>query len=1052
LITSTQTILACAAVAIFAQPVLSHEVSTHKRIGTMAAACLRLPGCVQDSVDSRIDVLDLDSQIRWGEVHEDDFFPPSSSTTVSGTLAQLLTANAGRFLFHFFNPFADPAKSGLWSQLRLFVPVVNIGVDLTVDASCPSPAWGLLDAPCNATMAIVGPGLTSSYATTQSNSYRWQVTQKAGLDGQPSFLGVEAFGHVVHLLEDLGSPAHTRNDAHPCAVDQYCSHYEKDNESRIVKTPLGPPLIATAGLTTAQDFFVAMAQYTAERYFSENTVGRYPGPLIKYTDNSPDYMYGDCIPATYLYGHCEDIDGHEVRKVAYKGLLYRASCKTSCDDTLATVDDVIAKEQFDELGPVIAQHVAAFIRFYAPSFKLSSIGAGQAKVVKWLNPATGDGNDLDCVDCKKLYLRGTRLTLEAKPLLNATFIEWTGACSGTNQTITIVLDEDQQCVAKFSSALVSGVYKLVSFDGQAVPTGPIDSQILGILHSEMRLNESLFDSPPDTPLLAHEHMRVLSAQMTGPVEVDNAPAYFYVVEDRSDVPVPFGHARQDQATVMLPPGLVISGRSLFTQRSGVFATLSDDGQTLSVGESVGLGRAHIGTYIRQSQTRTAALEPLNRELTFPATLQGTTQTAQQSIRIINTGADQLIVRQYPFFASSDFVIVSDTCPHAAFQGLAPGGTCELTVAFRPQLTYRTGARTASLTVQTNAGSTSGDNYSDTVFNLTGEATGAPQLTIDPPAVNFLDTPAGTASIPQTLIVRNSGDLRLALFPAELVAMDFGMDAASCLIGFLDPGQTCPITVVFTPQVFEEGFARAASLTIPSNTGSVDGYALRITTVPLRGNAAYARPIANAGPDQNNVSPNTNVIVNGDGSTDPQGLPLSYEWTIVSHPLGSRSVLLDTTKRVARFVPDVDGDYIIELVVRNGFWNSPTDSVTIHVSAAPPPIPPAGAAPQVTGIGELTISGVWTLRFFGGDDDEEFWVKVGNDPEIQWEEDETPGRVLQLDFRSGPGLVRFAEDRDGDGLRPLTVEALSDGRYLLHLRDDDPPNEIELTLVLERVRP
>jgi thermitase len=605
--------------------------------------------------------------------------------------------------------------------------------------------------------------------------------------------------------------------------------------------------------------------------------------------------------------------------------------------------------------------------------------------------------------------------------------------------------------------LVSGVYQLVSFDGRALPTG-IDPTRNVLLSSEIRINEKIVGAPPSTPVVALERMQILSDQSPNPpVVVDPVSAYLYTVGARSDVPVPFGHARQDQATVMLPPGLVLSGSNTFTLRSGVFATLSDDGRTLSVGEAVGLEYAHIGTYVRLPQTRTALLEPADRDLTFPETRQGTTQSQRRIIRIVNTGRDLLVVRPFPLFSNgtafpTDFFVVSDTCPHGTFQGVAPGAACELTIEFRPRLTYRTGVRFDTLTLQTNAGSTSGDNYTDVVFFLSGEATGAPQLTVDPPVVSFLDTPAGTASIPQTILLRNSGDVRLLMQFINLFSQEFFLDASACSASFLDPGQSCAMSAVFVPYVFGETFARAATLTISSNTGNVAGIEMQTTSIPVTGNAAYARPIANAGPDQHNVSPNTNLTVDGSASRDPQGLSLDYSWTFVSRPLGSRAVLLDADERVARFVPDVDGEYILTLEVSTRFWTSPTDSVSVFVLPGPPPVPPAVPAPRVTGIGQVTFLGTWTMRFFGGDDDEEFWVKIGNEPEFEWEEDETPGRVATINFPLGEGIVRIAEDDNGEDLMPLSIQPLTDGRYLLHLHNDDEPNEIELTLVLEKVSP
>src|SRR6185436_20970421 len=95
----------------------------------------------------------------------------------------------------------------------------------------------------------------------------------------------------------------------------------------------------------------------------------------------------------------------------------------------------------------------------------------------------------------------------------------------------------------------------------------------------------------------------------------------------------------------------------------------------------------------------------------------------------------------------DFVVDTGSCTPPLV--VVPAGhSCEMTVTFRPQLTYRPGERTETYTIATNAGSVSGNNYAPVTFTFSGEATGSPEITIAPPAANFLDTFAGTESIPQ----------------------------------------------------------------------------------------------------------------------------------------------------------------------------------------------------------------------------------------------------------------------------------------------------------------
>jgi hypothetical protein len=73
--------------------------------------------------------------------------------------------------------------------------------------------------------------------------------------------------------------------------------------------------------------------------------------------------------------------------------------------------------------------------------------------------------------------------------------------------------------------------------------------------------------------------------------------------------------------------------------------------------------------------------------------------------------------------------------------------------------------------------------------------------------------------------------------------------------------------------------------------------------------------------------NQAVTLDGTSSTDPEGATLTYAWTLTV-PAGSAAALDDPTSATPSFTPDVDGDYIAELVVNDGTNDSAPTSLTV----------------------------------------------------------------------------------------------------------------------------
>ncbi len=144
----------------------------------------------------------------------------------------------------------------------------------------------------------------------------------------------------------------------------------------------------------------------------------------------------------------------------------------------------------------------------------------------------------------------------------------------------------------------------------------------------------------------------------------------------------------------------------------------------------------------------------------------------------------------------------------------------------------------------------------------------------------------------------------------------------------DPAAVRPGLIIDLPGVY------VVSLTVRDTAGNQASDTVTLSTV-------NTPPVARAGSDQTVVVGQT-ASLDGLASSDADGDPLTYAWTLLSAPSGSAAALQNATTATPLLATDVPGDFVVQLVVSDGTAVSAADTVTISTTNS---VPVANAGPD-----------------------------------------------------------------------------------------------------------
>ncbi|MEE2732454.1 MAG: YHYH protein [Pseudomonadota bacterium] len=184
-----------------------------------------------------------------------------------------------------------------------------------------------------------------------------------------------------------------------------------------------------------------------------------------------------------------------------------------------------------------------------------------------------------------------------------------------------------------------------------------------------------------------------------------------------------------------------------------------------------------------------------------------------------------------------------------------------------------------------------------------------------------------ATVPTDLNAVSAADDAAGNYGTVLaIVSQYQSDQGSTLQQALDTLTTDLSDGTFSPDRKTDLSAAATNLSSSSVSGNVNSTVVSDLVSDIQDYEDNTAPVAIAGADVT-APTGSRVDLDGSASSDQDNDSLAYSWTFSSLPQGSAASISNSGSVMPSFVPDVEGDYIVQLMVNDG-EDTHSDVVTV----------------------------------------------------------------------------------------------------------------------------